>query len=115
MIQEVHYRPQRSWGKVMFLHVSVIPFTGGGGVSVSVPGVFLLGGLCPVGVSVPGVSVWGGGSLSRGISVMETPRTVMSGRYTSYWNAFVLQMFLHYLNMEANDLKPTTKTTTLKR
>ena len=36
------YRPQRSWGKVMFLHVSVILFTGGGrGVSVSVPG-----GLC---------------------------------------------------------------------
>ena len=23
-----HYRPQRSWGKVMFLHVSVILFTG---------------------------------------------------------------------------------------
>ena len=23
------YRPQRSWGKVMFLHVSVILFTGG--------------------------------------------------------------------------------------
>ena len=26
------YRPQRSWGKVMFLHVSVILFTGGGGL-----------------------------------------------------------------------------------
>ena len=25
------YRPQRSWGKVMFLHVSVILFTGSGG------------------------------------------------------------------------------------
>ena len=25
----VFYRPQRSWGKVMFLHVSVILFTGG--------------------------------------------------------------------------------------
>ena len=24
------YRPQKSWGKVMFLHVSVILFTGGG-------------------------------------------------------------------------------------
>ena len=24
------YRPQRSWGKVMFLHVAVILFTGGG-------------------------------------------------------------------------------------
>ena len=27
-----YYRPQRSWGKVMFLHVSVILFTGGGGL-----------------------------------------------------------------------------------
>ena len=26
---EHFYRPQRSWGKVMFLHVSVILFTGG--------------------------------------------------------------------------------------
>ena len=26
----VYYRPQRSWGKVMFLHASVILFTGGG-------------------------------------------------------------------------------------
>ena len=26
------YRPQRSWGKVMFLHVSVILFGGGGGI-----------------------------------------------------------------------------------
>ena len=28
------YRPQRSWGKVMFLHVCVILFTGGGSASV---------------------------------------------------------------------------------
>ena len=30
MILSNFYRPQRSWGKVMFLHVSVILFTGGG-------------------------------------------------------------------------------------
>ena len=30
---ERYYRPQRSWGKVMFLNVSVILFTGGGVVS----------------------------------------------------------------------------------
>ena len=29
------YRPQRSWAKVIFLHVSVILLTGGGGL---VPG-----------------------------------------------------------------------------
>ena len=41
------------------------------------------GGLCP----------WGGslsGGLCPGGSVTKTPpRTVMSGRYTSYWNAFL--------------------------
>ena len=44
------------------------------------------GGLCPGGVSVPG------GSLSGGVSVRGacSPRTVMSGRYASYWNAFLL-------------------------
>ena len=31
------YLPQRSWGKVMFLHESVILFTGGGGVPGQVP------------------------------------------------------------------------------
>ena len=29
MYHSIYYRPQRSWGKVMFLHVSVILFTGG--------------------------------------------------------------------------------------
>ena len=29
-MQFLYYRPQRSWGKVMFLHVSVILFTGEG-------------------------------------------------------------------------------------
>ena len=64
---------KRSCGKVMFLHLSVILFTRGGlsrGVSVR-------GCLCP------------GMSLSRGVSVRETPHTVKSGRYASYWNAFL--------------------------
>ena len=33
------------------------------------------------------------GSLSRGVSVMETPRMVMSGWYASYWNAFCNPQF----------------------
>ena len=37
------YRPKRSWGKVIFSHVSVILFTGG---SLS-RGVSVQGGLCP--------------------------------------------------------------------
>ena len=51
----LYYRPQRSCGKVMFLHLCVILFTGG---------------LCPVGVSVQGdlcpEVLYPGGSLSRG-------------------------------------------------
>ena len=50
------YRPQRSWDKVMFSHVSVILFTGGG-LSLSLGGL----GLCPWGGSPSwGVSVQGG-------------------------------------------------------
>ena len=130
------YCPQT---KVMFLHLCVILFTGGGlglclgglCLGVSIQGVSFQGGLCPGGspsrvVSVQGglcpgerglcpgglclgglclgVSVQGGlpdrglclvglclgGSLSRGLSVRETLRhMVMSGRYASYWNAFL--------------------------
>ena len=88
---------KRSCGKVMFLHLSVILFMG----EVSVQG-----GLCPWGgglclgeslsrwLSVQGVSVQGdlclGGSLSKGgLCQGDHPRTVKSGRYTSYWNAFL--------------------------
>ena len=69
----LYYRPQRSWGKVMFLHVSVILFTEGWGGGLS---------LCPG-------SGGGSQSLSGGVSVMETPCAVMNGRYASYWNAFL--------------------------
>ena len=84
---------QQSCGKVMFLHLCVILFTGG----------FLSRGPLSKWVSVQGglcleVSVQGGlrGSLSRGpmssgVSVRETtPILVMCGRYASYWNTFLL-------------------------
>ena len=70
------YRPQ-SCGKVMFLRLSVILFTGGS--------------VCP------------GGSLSREslsegsarVSVQRHPSVRWkSGRYASYWNAFLLWGFL---------------------
>ena len=57
---------QQSCGKVMFLYLSVILFTGRG---LCPGGVSVQGGLCP-----GGVSVWGGVSV-RGVSVRETPRT----------------------------------------
>ena len=52
-----NYRPQRSCGKVMFLHLSVILFTGG----FSVQGGSLSRGISVQGVSLSrlGVSVWG--------------------------------------------------------
>ena len=105
------YRPQRSWGKVMLLHVSVILFTEGGlslsqgGLGLCLWGVSILGGFCPggsllggfcLGVSVQGVSVWG-------VSVMETPRTVMSGRYASYWNAFLFDLSFPVIHTVGNN------------
>ena len=46
-------------------------------------GVSVQGGLCPGGLSP-------GESLSRGTSVdRDPPGTVKSGRYASYWNAFL--------------------------
>ena len=84
-----------------------VPLQGEGvslrGISVSVQRLSVLGGLCPVqrGVSLQGVSVGGGGlcpggslfggrgSLSRGVSVQGDLPTVTSGRYASYWNAFL--------------------------
>ena len=68
------------WGKVMFLHLSVILFTGGVSVQEG-----LFPGVSVQGVSVQGVSV-------QGVSIRETPHTVKSGQYASYWNAFLLHI-----------------------
>ena len=72
----------------MFSQVCVILFTGGG--------VSVWGGLCLFSGSLSdrGISVCPGGSLSR-VSLSwrpprtETPDTVNSRRYASYWNAFL--------------------------
>ena len=37
LLESYYYRPQRSWGKVMFLQVCVILFTGGGEYLTSTP------------------------------------------------------------------------------
>ena len=66
------YRPQRSWGKVMFSQASVILSTGG---------------VCSRG---RGCLVSGGRW-----SLVETPRDgYCCGRYTSYWNAFLFSFFI---------------------
>ena len=88
-----YYLPQRSCGKLMFLHLCVILFTG----VVSVHGGLCPGELCPAG---------GGGSVQGEVSIQrvfvqqrvlcpetppwtETPRTVTCGRFASYRNAFL--------------------------
>ena len=65
--RQFHFRPQQSWGKVIFSQASVILLTGG--------------------VPAPwGCLVW-----SRGCLV-EPPRDGHScGRYASYWNAFLFK------------------------
>ena len=123
------YRPQRSCGKVIFSQVSVNHSVQGGlcpsmhhrsrdqGRGVYVQGGLCLGGslsrglypggLCPGGLCPQGwVSVHrggslstGSGSLSEGVSVRETPGTVTSGRYSSYWNAFLFSMGAELLEL----------------
>ena len=74
---------------------------GGGSIWGSLSGVVSVQmGPCPEGTlsrgSLSGGSL-SGGSLSRGVSVRETPRTVKSGRYASYWNAYLLFIALAIL------------------
>ena len=98
-IQYFYHRPQRSCGKVMFLHLSVILFTGDVSVPACTTG-HMTGGLCQggslsrVGVSLSGgslclgeVSVQGG-SLSLSVSVptwVETPLGRQPPRQTPPW------------------------------
>ena len=53
------------------------------------PGGSLSGGVCPEGVSRGPGGLCPEGVSVRGVSVRETPRTVTSGWYASYWNAFL--------------------------
>ena len=91
------YRPQRSWGKVIFSQVSLILLIGG---------CLLLGGLLRGCVPAPGGLLLGGGCLllggvcSRGVPapegagwMVETPRDDhCCGRYAFYWNTFLFKI-----------------------
>ena len=79
------YRPQRSWGKVIFSQASVILSTGGG------PG--------PGGAWSRGGGAWSwvgwGGAWSWGVPGGDPPRDgYCCRRYASYWNAFLLMKCL---------------------
>ena len=84
LCQLSYYRPQRSCGKVMFLHLSVSHSVHRVGLCPSMhhrshdqgglcPGGSLSGGCLSMGVSVQG-SFCLGGSLSRGVSVLGSLR-----------------------------------------
>ena len=89
------YRPQRSCGKVMFLPVSVILSTGGGGVwktplpRQTPPGQTPLLGRCPTRADTP---------LGRHPRADYPPPPAdgyCSGRYASYWNAFLFSILIY--------------------
>ena len=66
-------------------------------------GICLEGGVCPV-KRCPGGSLSARRSLSgRGVSVRETPYTVTSGRYASYWNAFLFKKFIYSFSLRSRD------------
>ena len=87
----------------MFLHLSVILFTGGGGLSVAACITsHMTGGSVSRGISVQSwVSLSKGGLCPRGLSGMVQggfcsgglcqgdPHTVTYRQYASYWNAFL--------------------------
>ena len=84
------YRPQQSWGKVMFVHVSVILFTGG-----CLPQC-MLGYTHPLGRHLPWVGPPGRHAPIPGQTPPgQTPPhsacwiRSTSGRYASYWNAIL--------------------------
>ena len=70
-----YYRPQRSWGKVIFPQASVILSTGGAWSR----------GVCSWG----GCLVWGVVPGPGGCLVETPPDGYCCGRYASYWNAFL--------------------------
>ena len=77
------YRPQRSCGKVMSSQASVILFTGGGGRAWREEGVHVRGG----GMHGREACMAVGGE-----GVRDRRDGHCSGRYASYWNAFLLKL-----------------------
>ena len=82
--QNLSYPPHRSCGKVMFLNVSVIPYRGVWQADT------------PGRQTQPGRQTPPGRHTPPGEADIPLPRDGhCSGRYTSYWNAFLLEIFLN--------------------
>ena len=77
------YHPQHSCGKEMFLHLSVILFTGGGVWQTPPPGRHTPGQTYPLGRHTPADGH-------------------CSGRYASYWNAFLFWVFYQMCTDRSN-------------
>ena len=97
------YRPQRTWGKVIFSQASVILSRGGGLPGPRVGGGWSWGGLLSGGWSGPrGCLFWGclvqGGLLPGGCLVWGVSGLGVNGGdplYASYWNAFLWKMLTY--------------------
>ena len=116
------YRPQRSCGKVMFLHLSVILFTGGC-LPLPLPwsdtpmGRHPLLGRHPPGRHTPAKCMLG----FTPLCAVHAGIRSTSGRYASYWNAFllvillmVMLIYLHPLVWEIYTCKQTSETSGCK-
>ena len=99
-----YYRPQRSWGKVISSQASVILSTGGGVHGGGMHGGGVHGGGMHGG-GVHGRGVHGGGCAWQGVvcDMHASPGRYycygirsMSGRYASYWNAFLLMEIVQH-------------------
>ena len=93
-----HYRPQRSWGKVMFSQASVILLTGAVSASVHA-GIHPLGADTPREQTTPPGADTPPGSRHPLELTPPSPRTACweirstRGRFASYWNAILLWVF----------------------
>ena len=87
VLHQVHYRPQLSWGKVIFSEVCVKNSVHREGACVA-GGMHGKGGAC-----VAGGHVWWGACMAGGVRGRGGGMRgiwSMSGRYVSYGNAFLL-------------------------
>ena len=88
-----HYRPQPSWDKVIFSQACDSVHGGGGGHAWLLGACVVGGGACVVvGACVHGCrgGMHGGGGACGGACMEYDEIRSMSGRYASYWNAFLL-------------------------
>ena len=92
----------------MFLHLSVILFTGGGGIPAciagGIPACLAAGGVLSqhaLQVVSQHALQWGVpalGGLLRGVAGGNPPDGYSCGRYASYWNAFLFNgLFLNFI------------------